>query len=822
MASKIKKLLDEIDFSKIPALDLTLHKTLPYKCGPIDAKIAFIGEAPGREEENHELKHPFVGESGKLLRAMLMKKGINPDECYFSNILKERPEDNLFEKFVEEKPKGYINYVRLLASELAILKNCHVFVPVGAEALKVLCGKEGIENYRGSIIPAKLATIKDRKCVPIIHPAAILRQWLYKPATFSVDIPRILEESVSAEINLPKRNHIIRPKFDFVLDYLEYLEKSTGLLSIDTESDPKRKGGIISIQFAIKPEESITIPFTYPKTAENFYPIEQEIIIWRRLARLLHNCGKRIIGQNFCTFDTFLLSIHGLDPLRILRNIHIDIMEAAQCLQPQLPADLGFLTSVYTREPYYKSEIKGDQDSFWRYGGKDACIPLEIAPQLETELRSENLWELYNTRYLDTAVDRMKMSIGGMRIDLEKRKALSKEFIWETMIEQCKLNILVGEKINVKSNKQMKRLLYDIMKLPVQYKKGKKGRSITTDEDAITVLSEKAPSPIFGYVLKIRNRRTLFSGNIEAKLDSDNRFRTSYTYAETGRFRSGQCPLGTGGNAQNWNKDMRVMIIPDQDEELLVEADQAQAEVRVVIYFAGEEKLIKAFETPGVDFHKNTATEMFRCAVDQVTFEMRYLGKRTVHASDYDMMGPRFAQIFNKEAAELGFSMINGKQGQEFIEKYHAAAPKIRSVYHKYIQEQLCRTKTLYNPFGRRMIFHDRIGRDLFKQGYAFYAQSTVGDLTNIIMQKLRKYTPQAIDRRYLNTNNCLFRIINQIHDALLFTTKRKNVDKTIEIVNEVSKIPLNLNGRTLTIPIDFKVGSDWKSMKEVKLVIAA
>jgi uracil-DNA glycosylase family 4 len=59
---------------------------------PPGAKIMWIGEAPGADEEKDG--EFFVGAAGKLLRKCLMMSGINPDEVYFANLAKYRPPNN--------------------------------------------------------------------------------------------------------------------------------------------------------------------------------------------------------------------------------------------------------------------------------------------------------------------------------------------------------------------------------------------------------------------------------------------------------------------------------------------------------------------------------------------------------------------------------------------------------------------------------------------------------------------------------------------------------------------------------------------------------
>lgn len=63
-----------------------------FGSGPEDARIMFIGEGPGEQEDRQGL--PFVGPAGKLLDAMLAAVGLRREQVYIANIVKCRPPHN--------------------------------------------------------------------------------------------------------------------------------------------------------------------------------------------------------------------------------------------------------------------------------------------------------------------------------------------------------------------------------------------------------------------------------------------------------------------------------------------------------------------------------------------------------------------------------------------------------------------------------------------------------------------------------------------------------------------------------------------------------
>lgn len=789
---------------------------VPYHRGPYTAKIVMVGEAPGADEEADEHHRPFVGASGRELMRIIREQGLKESDIYFTNVLKQRPNSkNDFDLFVRENPKQYAIHCKILAAELALLKDANVFVPVGAEALTVLTGRRSIESWRGSIIPATLPTIKGKKCVSIIHPAAMLRQWLYRPSLV-LDIARIKQEALIPDITLPQRIYNIRPSYTQVVTELTRLIHSPRLVSIDIESLPGQ-GKIVMVQVCDDPYNAMSI-LLQRRDGTSVWPIEQELVIWKLLAQLFETprtlldgtTAPRLIGQNFSTFDTYFLGVHGVRWELMARNIHLDTMEGFGCLQPQLSKGLDFLTSIYTREPYYKSEgkewsSKQGEEEFLTYGCKDVCVVHEIAPQIEQELREEGLWEFYQKRFVKMAHRRLGMTSKGLLVSLKTRKELDLSFSKEIIKTQCKLNILVGKKLNVKSFPQMRDLLYQEMKLPHQYANGR----LTTGEDALLALSARHPSKVFEHVLALRSLRTLHSGNIKCRLDSDNHIRSSFGFAETGRCRSFGTPLGTGGNLQNWQHLMRSMIIPEPGMRF-VEADLSQAEARVVAWRARDEQMIEMF-LAGKDIHRRTAKIVFQllCEEHEISKKApeRDTAKRIAHASNYAMKAFRFAQVYNKWAAEMGRPFITEKTAYLYLERYHTqVAPKIRSVYHKEIAAIIDASKTLFNPFGRRMIFHDRLGDELYKAGFAFYAQSTIGDLTNIILDAVF----DILDVRL------------QVHDSILAQCGPTDADVAfvVKTLYDASQIPIEIEGRELIVPIEFKtgrVGDSWMDLRDYK-----
>lgn len=131
--------------------------------GNKNAKIMFIGEGPGADEDLQGI--PFVGKAGKLMDKAFEGIGIKREEVYIANIVKCRPPNNRNPEYEEaDICKEYLeSQINLVKPEIIVL--------LGSVALKNILGKEyGITSSRGKWFE------KDGiKYLPTFHPAALLR-----------------------------------------------------------------------------------------------------------------------------------------------------------------------------------------------------------------------------------------------------------------------------------------------------------------------------------------------------------------------------------------------------------------------------------------------------------------------------------------------------------------------------------------------------------------------------------------------------------------------------------------------------------------------
>jgi uracil-DNA glycosylase family 4 len=139
-------------------------KQAVFSDGPITAKVMFVGEAPGENEDEQGI--PFVGKSGQLLNRALTAVGINRADSYVTNTCKHRPPDNRTPTLSE----AIQCTTRFLAKEIEIIRPM-VIVPLGNPAMQFFLGADkGITKTRGNWFD-----YKGYQVFPTFHPAYVLR-----------------------------------------------------------------------------------------------------------------------------------------------------------------------------------------------------------------------------------------------------------------------------------------------------------------------------------------------------------------------------------------------------------------------------------------------------------------------------------------------------------------------------------------------------------------------------------------------------------------------------------------------------------------------
>ena len=142
--------------------------------GNLKAEIMFVGEAPGRNEDEQGL--PFVGRAGKNLDDMLSKVGLSLEDVYIANILKCRPPEN--RDPLPEEIKAHTPWLAKQIKEIRPKVICSLgnyatkFFLANADVDKMNL-QPGITAVHGKVRVIEFEGLKI-KLIPLFHPAAII------------------------------------------------------------------------------------------------------------------------------------------------------------------------------------------------------------------------------------------------------------------------------------------------------------------------------------------------------------------------------------------------------------------------------------------------------------------------------------------------------------------------------------------------------------------------------------------------------------------------------------------------------------------------
>ena len=814
---KVRRVQREALMSKVPAY------------GPENARIMIVGEAPGAEEEKEG--RPFIGAAGLLLRQFLMEVGIDPEEIFYSNLCKYRPPANKLEKWFYNQgiPNEAVSSGMLeLMDEIRNVRP-NVILACGNFALWALAGRaqwydkvikgerargfSGIQDYRGSILPCSL--VEGFKVIPTYHPAYICREGMSDHGTFKTDLDRLRREAEFPEIRRPHKSIIL------VNQQPEILTNYVGV--IDRQENPEWMP-IPMNRFEIKdillskPETPTTLDIEYigskllcvglTNDKDQAFVLPTDRLGDLRYMEEIVNETKSFNAQN-SMFDASILEWHY--GIKIMERVTYDTMLAAYASNIELPKGLDYLVSVYCDQPYYKGMVnwdlikKGKQDLriLYAYNGIDVWTQHEVMEeQIKWELEEECVAKTF--KFMMRLLNPLwQMSKRGIRIDMDLMKSVGELLEGEAATKAFELMFLANatDILNVKSNKDISKLLYDQLGLPI-IKQNKTGPAC--DDKTLAALQLKATNELqtkaITLIRQIRNARDLKSKFFNIQFDDDGRMRGHYdpTKTVTGRLASRKFyPTNRGTNQQNIPRDKRARraFIADR-KKVFGYVDLEKAESFVVAQLTGDPRMLFDHQA-GQNAHKNLGAVLFKKEPGELSKDEYYLAKKTRHAGNYMQGWMTFMRNVNQDAHKTGVS-IDAREAKYFIQTYKDLHPGLPRWW-KAVEAALWQGRTLYNLLGRKRVFYGHI-RGILPEAVAFTPQSTVGDTLNVGFLNLEGVPSPYIEDLGLWDNykdiaaelrEYGYESLQQIHDAVGFQCYEKDIKRVAPLIRRALSIPL-------------------------------
>lgn len=470
------------------------------------------------------------------------------------------------------------------------------------------------------------------------------------------------------------------------------------------------------------------------------------------------------------------------------QNICGDLMLSAYLLRP---SDSNYSIEHLCLE-YAVPMPKCDND----LGGNDddaasASVIKELFSRTNDLLSQADEMSLLNDIELPLSRVLARMEMQGFTVDKNGIEAFSKMLGEKANLLTVKIYEQVGKEFNINSPKQLGIALFEDMGIPCK-KKTKTGYSTSAD-----VLDElKDEYPVINDILEYRSvtklKSTFCDGLLKVICD-DGKIHSSFNQVETrtGRISSLEPNLQNIPIRTELGRQMRKFFVGTGDN-LLVDCDYSQIELRVLSDLANDETMINAFNN-GDDIHTITASQVFNLPPEMITPQLRSRAKAV-----------NFGIVYGIGAFSLAKDIdVSVKEAKEYIQNYLNTYSGVDKYMHEMIElaREKGYAKTLFN---RRRYLPELTAKNKMMQAFGervarnMPIQGTAADIIKIAMVR--------VDKR-LTDENLNARLILQVHDELIVEAPQQEAQKVLEILTQEME---NACKMKVLLRADGNIGKSW------------
>jgi DNA polymerase-1 len=581
---------------------------------------------------------------------------------------------------------------------------------------------------------------------------------------------------------------------------VEELSHSTVSVDTETTSLNPQDAELVGISLCGTAGKAVYVPVGHrdpadlSRLAEGQLP---EAVVRRELQRLLENPAIPKAGQNL-KYDIQIFRRWGIS----LRGVQADTLLESYLLDPDEPHNLDSLAQRYLQHRNIKyEEVTGSgksQISFAEvpidraaeYSGEDADVALQLHGKLFPLLSERGQAALYQEVEVPLVEVLADMEFNGVMVDADGLRAMSRDLDQDLGVTEAEIFRQAGESFNINSPKQLSKVLFEKLKLPV-VKKTKTG--VSTDESVLQQLSVE--HEICQWIVKYRELGKLKSTYVEGLLAQihprTHRVHTSYnqTVAATGRLSSSNpnlqnIPVGSE------RYDVRAVFVAPAGTVLL-SADYSQVELRLLADMSGDPELLRAFRNDE-DVHAYTGRLIFGSA--NVTSEQRRIAK-TIN----------FGVVYGQTPFGLSQTLrISPKDAKKFIDTYFERYAGVKS-FMRQLVENTRKKGYAETALGRRRFLPEITSQNRMRREMAERAainmplQGTAADMIKKAMVSIQ---------RRLHAENRRTRMILQVHDELVFEVAEAECTAVETIVRQEMESALALK---VPLKVDMGWGKNWR-----------
>ena len=583
--------------------------------------------------------------------------------------------------------------------------------------------------------------------------------------------------------------------------WIDKLEQSD-LFSFDTETTSLdyMEAQLVGLSFSTEPGEAAYVPVAHdyegaPKQ------LSRELVL-EKLRPLLEDVNKAKLGQNL-KYDKNILANYGVE----LKGIQHDSMLQSYILDSTASRhDMDSLALKYlqrTTTHYEDVAGKGSKQIPFNqvaiehaapYAAEDADITLQLHQNFWPELqRNEKLQHVYETIEIPLISVLSHMERNGVVVDAEMLTQQSHELASRMSEIEQEAHDLAKQTFNISSPKQIQKLLYEDMQLPI-LAKTPKGQPSTAE----SVLQELArdydlPRLILDY-RSLNKLKTTYTDKLPGQISPvTGRVHTSYhqAVAATGRLSSSDPNLQNIPIRTEEGRRIRQAFISPSNCVLLA-ADYSQIELRIMAHLSKDKGLLEAF-SHNEDIHRKTAAEVFATKLNEVSKEQRRAAKAINFGLIYGMSPFGLAK-------QLG---IRRNEAKEYVDRYFEHYPDVKNYMEK-TREQAREQGYVETVFGRRLYLPEINARNAARRQYAERTainapmQGTAADIIKRAMIDIEVW---------LNKEHPDVKLIMQVHDELVFEVPEGKVE-TLE--PEIRNIMTHAAELSVPLLVDIGTGKNW------------
>ena len=433
-------------------------------------RVALLGEAPGAHEA--EEGKPFVGPAGKWLKAAIGKTGMLFHSLYRMNVISCRPPRNDIGSF--EALEALRCCTPGFLEELSYMEKLgiRVIVPLGNTATGALDLEGNISKIRGSVYVrqnGKQTTV----VIPTFHPSFIMRGMLKEEGTWIADLTKARDLSIKKYVP-PKEIFTTNPTLKDLQAFHKMCMEKKPLLGVDIETTALSPyyARIVVVGFALDGERA----FSYPLLKQGGKPY------WNGSTAKAEKYLKDILKKCPTMYQNALFDVRHLEEKGYeVGNIHDDVLLIHAAIHPELPHNLGYITSIYGTTPYWKGEfsqragsiLEMEDETLRVYNLRDAAVLQQVRPDLLSDLKETGTESIYRNISLPLIRPILQMEKNGIGFSERKqaafRKSLEKKAAHLTKDLYSLLQLPAS--FNFSSSDHMRAFLYG--DTPTSYKRAK-------------------------------------------------------------------------------------------------------------------------------------------------------------------------------------------------------------------------------------------------------------------------------------------------------------------------------------------------------------